>query len=106
MAEFLPAVIGPMFIRPQIVCADGFTISVQASAFHYCSPRRNEGPYTEVEVGFPSEYEPLLAPYSDGSGVFPYTPIDVVREVILKHGGPVGLTGSETRINISGSLED
>ena len=39
----------------KVVCADGFTMSVQASEFSYCSPRENSAlKYNEVEVGFPS----------------------------------------------------
>jgi hypothetical protein len=39
---------------PKIECVDGFSISVQASSTHYCSPRDNEGPWDTVECGFPS----------------------------------------------------
>jgi len=35
---------------PHLRCADGTTASVQASQTHYCEPRSNVGPYTEVEV--------------------------------------------------------
>ena len=42
---------------PEIVCKDGTTLSVQASEFHYCTPRDNKGPYTHVEIGFPSTIE-------------------------------------------------
>jgi len=42
-------------IRPAIECIDGFMMSVQASSMHYCTPRENQGPYSEVEVGYPSE---------------------------------------------------
>lgn len=28
-------------IRPGVVCADGFQISIQASPFHYCYPKDN-----------------------------------------------------------------
>lgn len=39
----------------QVVCNDGFTMSVQASQFHYCSPRVDLAEsYDSVEVGFPS----------------------------------------------------
>ena len=45
-------------IRPRIVCADGFSLSVQASNGHYCTPRSNYGPYSRVEVGYPSSRPP------------------------------------------------
>ena len=94
-----------------ITCTDGFTMSVQAKQGAYCSPRNDNGPYTEVEVGFPSEAEPLLIPHIEMTKrwdeetdelvemtheelckgatkqVYPWTPIDVVLMVIRKHGG-------------------
>jgi len=45
-------------VRPWIICADGFTFSVQASETHYCRPRTNRGPYSAVEVGYPSSRPP------------------------------------------------
>lgn len=41
---------GLIVIRERVVCADGFTLSVQASDFHYCTPRSKEGPWTHFEV--------------------------------------------------------
>ena len=84
-----------MIMRKKIVCADGFDLSVQASEFHYCSPRDNDGPYTAVEVGFPSAEEELLLPHMESAGgdptenVYPWTPVGVVYAVIEKHGGMV-----------------
>ena len=78
-------------IRP-LVCADGFQISVQASSAHYCAPRDSQGPWIEVECGFPSEDVPTLAEYKesdgpDGKSVFAWTPIELVNELIASHGG-------------------
>ena len=40
---------------PRIVCADGASLSVQASKNHYCSPRLDDiFSYDRVEVGYPS----------------------------------------------------
>lgn len=41
------------------IVIDGFKIhkyevSIQASDFHYCTPRKNCSEYTHVEIGFPS----------------------------------------------------
>ena len=50
----------------RIECADGFSMSVQASVHNYCEPRNdNAVSYTEVEVGFANDYESLLAPYAE-----------------------------------------
>ena len=80
-----------------IVCADGFTMSVQASATAYCYPRRNFADrYLEVEVGFPSEKEGLLLPHIEGSKeddprecVYAYVPAEIVTAICAKHGGIV-----------------
>ena len=82
-------------VRPYIECADGFTISVQASDFHYCSPRINGADqYENVELGFPNMEEPLIADYAVDPDdltqtVYGYVPIDVVNKLIEKHGGIV-----------------
>ena len=84
------------FIRSKIQCNDGFSISIQASECNYCNPRATfEGPYTEVELGYPSCSEELLMPYMEDycckpeDAVYPYVPVEVVDEVIKKHGGIV-----------------
>lgn len=73
--------------RPRINCKDGFSMSVQAGQFSYSIPRKDlrDGNYTHVEVGFPSKEEELLKPYSDA--VYGYVPVEVVDEIIGKHGG-------------------
>ena len=82
--------------RKPVVCEDGFTMSVQASEYHYCSPRRSGlgESYTSVEVGFPSEKEDLLMEHAEDydkptGTVYPYVPVEVVLQVIMKHGGMV-----------------
>lgn len=78
--------------RSRVVCKDGYSISVQASEYHYCTPRINleDGYYYEVELGFPNEYDELIDGYAEDKGstdtVFPYVPIEVVDELIAKHG--------------------
>ena len=73
---------------------DGFIISVQASYFHYCTPRNNSGPYSHVELGFPSDFDEILFDYSEDASemsdmtqtVFPYTPLEVLYESLKTHG--------------------
>ena len=84
----------PFHRRPAtgIECADGFTMSVQASEFHYCTPRDNDGPYAEFEVGFPSQPEDQLMPYAEDperptDTVYGYVPLEVIEALIEKHGG-------------------
>ena len=77
----------------RIECADGFSMSVQASRFNYCTPREdNARMYEAVEVGFPSDYESLLVEYAEDKEnytgtVYGYVPSDVVTLVCIKHGG-------------------
>ena len=76
-------------------CKDGFSMSVQAHYGAYCAPRVDHTDtdyYFEVEVGFPSEREELLMEYVEDydnptDTVYGYVPVEVVQEVIEKHGG-------------------
>ena len=86
--------------RDYVVCADGFTMSVQASENHYCSPRADgaEVIYGRVEIGYPSEHEPEFDEYVEQledatinwtGSVYGWVPADIVALVIAKHGGMV-----------------
>jgi hypothetical protein len=75
-----------------ITCKSGLSLSVQASHSHYCSPRDNKGPWSQVEVGFPSSKVEELMPYAENScnpcgTVYGYVPIEVVEHVIESNGG-------------------
>ena len=96
-----------------IQCADGYTMSVIAGEGCYCTPRPDRygvlgnapgdypGPYSHVEVGFPSARpEPWekWQPLADGLGdddralwltVYGYVPVELVRELVAAHGGEV-----------------
>mgnify|MGYP000453333190 CR=1 FL=1 len=80
-------------VRPHLNLADGTTASVQASHSHNCTPRNNEGPYSHVEVGFPSvrpepwsEWAQYAEDPSDPTRtVYSYVPIELVAEFILIH---------------------
>lgn len=79
-------------IRPQIVCKDGFAMSVQGSDGHCCTPRTNGYYYSHVEVGYPSEEEILLMEYAKGASsptqtVYGWVPVEIVDKIIEKHGG-------------------
>lgn len=77
---------------PRIVCKDGFSLSVQASSAHYCCPRDNSAPYTEVEVGYPSDVPHGIMQYCEDSDsptstVYAFVPIEKVEALITLHGG-------------------
>ena len=81
--------------RPRVICADGFSISVQANEYAYCSPRITyPGEYTKVELGYPSEPDELIEEYAEDwddltDTVYGYVPIEVVDKLLEKHGGIV-----------------
>jgi len=70
-------------------------LSVQAGSRLYSIPQDDNGPYSAVEVGFPSEPVPELIPYAempeDGytKTIYPYVPYDIVRQVIYVRGGMI-----------------
>ena len=85
---------------PQIVCVDGFKMSVQVGSSLYSTPKKVAKRYSAVEIGFPSEHEPLIEEYAetfykdDGEDVtdytdtvYPYVPVKIVNKVLKKHGG-------------------
>ena len=83
----------------RILCRDGFSFSVQAGTGHYCQPRNGYGPYTAVEIGYPSRVEPLIRDFAEEYGapcdtVYGYVPIEIAALVIARHQGAV----SEKRI--------
>ena len=81
-----------MVMRSPVICADGFSVSVQASKVHYCSPRTNTDSYLSVELGYPSKADDLILEWAEESTdptntVYGYVPIGVVQQLIEKHGG-------------------
>ena len=89
---------GSLKVRKAALCQDGFVISIQASEFHYCSPRTNlkDGDYTDVELGFPSAEDELISKYAENPSdlcgtVYGWVPVSVVQQLVDKHGGIIGL---------------
>ena len=83
---------------PKIICSDGFTMSVQVGSSLYSTPKKVAKRYSAVEIGFPSEDEPLIEKYAESyydpdvdfkytETVYPYVPVRVVDKVLKKHGG-------------------
>ena len=83
---------------PHIICADGFSMSVQVGYSLYSTPKKIAKRYSAVEIGYPSEPEELIKEYAefapfDGDTtdytdtVYPYVPVSVVDKVLKKHGG-------------------
>ena len=83
---------------PHIVCADGFEMSVQVGYSLYSKPKKVAKRYSEVEIGYPSDHEPLIEEYAEcftfeeldidfTDTIYPYVPVKIVDKVLKKHGG-------------------
>ena len=82
---------------PHIVCVDGFEMSVQVGYSLYSEPKKIAKKYSAVEIGFPSEHEPLIEEFAETfhqedvtdytDTVYPYVPVKIVNKVLKKHGG-------------------
>ena len=94
---------------PHIVCTDGFTMSVQVGYSLYSTPKKVAKRYSAVEIGYPSDHEPLIEEYAEcftfeeldidfTDTVYPYVPVKVVNQVLKKHGG-IDLTETTRRYN-------
>ena len=88
--------------RERIKCVDGFSISIQASEYNYCSPKENGYSviYTSVELGFPNREDDLIKEFSEDyaepdedidytESVYPYVPSHIVALMIASHGGMI-----------------
>lgn len=81
-------------LATRITCKDGFSISVQATHGAYCRPRRNIGPWYQVECGFPSARPDGIMTYADDperptETVYGYVPIEDVERLLEAHGGAI-----------------
>jgi hypothetical protein len=81
---------------------NGVTLSIQASAFHYCEPQTDDlkhwEDYESVEVGFILDQEekevkppPSWLLYADDqqlpSDIYAYVPVSLVKDFIADNGG-------------------
>lgn len=83
--------------RPRIIMKDGVSISLQASAFHYCSPKISElNDYEEFEIGYPSIIIEQLKDYVEFpiedeeeylNSIYPFVPKDIIIDILYEHGG-------------------
>lgn len=89
-------------LNPKIKFNNGGSASIQASRTHYSEPRNNVGPYTSMEIGYPSEGTEIpdsLLKYEETSqhgkgegfnpydSIYAYVPVSVVKEFIEANGG-------------------
>lgn len=81
-------------VRPRVTCKDGFSISIQANKFAYCSPREdNAKNYSSVELGYPNTFDEIIEEYAEDTDftktVYGYVPVATVDKLLQKHGGVV-----------------
>jgi len=78
------------------VCEDGTSLSIQASAFHYCIPKTDDcSLYTAYEVGFVEDANKKTIKLDGASkylecgdsDIYAYVPTEIVLRFIKKHGG-------------------
>lgn len=74
------------------------TISIQASEYHYCYPKNDKGPYSQVEVavfdklgnmvreGKPDMLEEWLDDHNSSKPVYAYVPVGRVIELLKDDG--------------------
>jgi hypothetical protein len=72
-------------------------MSVQVGFSLYSTPKKVAKRYSAVEIGYPSEHEPLIEEWAETfhqedktdytDTVYPYVPVKIVDKVLKKHGG-------------------
>lgn len=86
-----------LLVRPPVTCADGFSMSIQASESHHCSPRqtlKNAEEYDSVEVMILSDidnytYKRFLKHSESMDEIAAYVDIDFLELFVAEHGGIV-----------------
>jgi hypothetical protein len=101
ITETLDSKISPRIGRPlpRVTCVDGFSMSIQVGTGLYSEQQKTSKKYSKVEIGYPSEHEPLIDKWAENcfdeevpnytDTVYPYVPVRVVDKVLKKHGGIV-----------------
>ncbi len=74
-------------------CLDGFEVELRAGSGALSSPKRDQGPWTEVETRVLSLSEIRLLPFADSPDAYPggpfmFVPIDLLEEILSSHGIP------------------
>ena len=78
----------------RVVCADGFSISIQAGSGKYSVPRGGARRFSQLELGFPNRPCPFIYEWAENKAdytetIYPYVPAKVVDAMIRGHGGIV-----------------
>jgi hypothetical protein len=81
-------------LLPRAVCADGFSVSIQADFGKYCRPRVSLvdlSGYEAFELGYPSSDDELISEFIEcgDSSIYGFVPEEIVGKLVDKHGGIV-----------------
>lgn len=84
---FSKTIFGTAALRPEAVCADGFTLSIQASSMHYCRPSKDlqDGDYSKVELGNLSETVEEFLPYAENETLIRILSAESVGTKIIRN---------------------
>lgn len=94
---------------PRVVCADGFSISIQCNHRSYCLPQQD---YTEtyhaMELGYPSSLDEvtksIIGDYAETRDttetVFGYVPTEIIDQLLEAHGGIKWVDINDTLVDI------
>ncbi len=77
---------------PVCTLKNGITLSVQASRVCGCTPQSDIGPWTMVEVGYPSERIEALMPFAEDPAsptqtTYEYVPAQIILKIVDAAGG-------------------
>lgn len=80
---------GHSILFDNLLLNDMTSLSVQASAFHFCEPKEylDDGAYESVEVYMGSYHDEVLENYCHEEGLAFYVPVEVMEKVVEHHGG-------------------
>ena len=78
--------------RKPFTCNNGLTFGLQTTELNYCSPRTDNGPWSEVEIGFPNREVEKLMPFAEDKNrptetVYGWVPMNSIMEIITDNGG-------------------
>lgn len=87
------------YMSKRVELNSGLTLSIQASEYHYCEPRKNltdKSGYSMFEIGFPSAEIDLISHLAEDPSyltqtVYPYVPREIVETIISDNGGIKGV---------------
>ena len=84
-----PTMIDSLNVKEHLTCKSGIKISVQASKFHYCKPRKSHlKVYSHFEVAVSSNQTTYKwLEYKVDDNIYAYVPKHLIIQLIRQNGG-------------------